>query len=217
MFNKIPYEGIWTLVRHEIAMRLTGTLGFRPDSRVVIASVPNGFGEDFSFILGAGLAQVVGNSGQMPDEIGRTDIVYKPYTNQGSEPDESLMIQPYAPAMIHAGEQTRLEKRLASLVLSDSNDDLNRIRFFPGGKLNFHSLKQVDFEVIASALHLFYADDATIIERLQRYKTSRLCVEPLQVRLYKLRIWGENGNIDVDVKDLFAPGVHKNYLGEIPP
>lgn len=73
----IPDEGVEVLLEYDAALRFTERRFYNPDTRIILANVPTGFGVDFQNILAMGVPAhhfiVQGSS-----LSGRTDVMYKP-------------------------------------------------------------------------------------------------------------------------------------------
>ncbi len=195
-----------------VALRLTEKM-YAQDSRVVVASLETGLGADFDGLMNLGLIQAIAGRNFNP-HFGE-EGVYRPFQKRNGELDEADVLEHYTPGLFPTDAQRVLENRLKSLVLANPNDDLNRIRFFPNGKMDPN--KEPDIERMSKDLRTFYADEKTIAGRLGKaYDFPTLTITPLQARLDFVKMWDDKGGVNWKVVSILPSGVAKNYLSIVP-
>ncbi len=193
------------LLSHEVAFRITEKR-FQPDSRVILANIHNGFGDDVMFFFANALGYAAPLGGNPMTE-------YRPYKKRTGEPESGQMLETYAPTMLQSSEKRNIERRLGALVLADPDDDINRIRIFPGGQLP-KKMEEPDLDAIATQAKALYIDDTTIRARLeQQYETEHVVINLLQVILYRLEI-GKSGS-NFKTRDFSSIKATKRYLETI--
>ena len=210
---KIPPGGINALFCLHVAMRLKEK-AFPHDSRVVVASLETSLGADFDGLMNLGLISAIAGPNYVP-HLGEEGL-YRPFQKRNGEPAEAEMLERFTPGQFSPDEQRVLETKLKSLVLKNQNDTIDRIRFFPNGKMD--PQKEPDIEKMAKELKNFYANEQTIAGRLnvpQDYFTLKII--PLQVRLDYVKIWDAKGKLDWKVVCISSPGLPKDYLTIVPP
>ncbi len=197
----------FALLCHDIALRLKERRVFLPESRIVAASVPNIFGDDFESLLFDDIVNI--SCGQMPDIS--PYVVYSPSKSRPGEPVLSTMLMPYAVGHIHGPEQASLELKMQRMVLANRRDAIDKLRIIPPGRLP-GSCKP-DFQVLDRAALGYLAGKEMLEKRLEEpWATSTMFIEPLQVRLYLTdlsRCWG---GFTIEVVDVRKPGLQENYL-----
>lgn len=195
-----------------IALRLTEKM-YTQDSRVVVASLETGLGADFDGLMNLGLIQAIAGRNFNP-YLGEEGM-YRPFQKRTGELDEADMLEHYTPGLFPPDAQRVLENKLKSLVLANPNDDLNRIRFFPNGKMDPGN--EPDLEKMSRDLQNFYADKKTILGRLGKaYDFPTLTITPLQARLDFVKMWDNKGGVTWNVVSILPLGVPKNYLSIVP-
>ena len=204
-------KGVTLLLHHQIALEFREKKSFRSLFRIVIANIPNALGFEISYLGVAGVLPSLGIT--LPTFDLRETIDYRPYKKRNGEPSSHGMVQVYTPCGIYTGEQAHLERRLRGVVLKGDDEDLDRVSFFPQGRLPMNNLNTSLIKRVMGQLESFYADNDAIEERIERSSiTHSMEVKILQVRLTQIVGYEGDKPCDFVEADIFTKGNNKGYI-----